>query len=91
MSSRSRLAALAFLGALGLIASPSLACERHQNHQASVVQAEPVTSPPATRPASEPTLVSPSTAAMSASEALGMEPAAMRCPRRHNLEQALTQ
>ena len=90
MSSRSRLAALAFLGALSLIASPSLACERHQNHQASVVQAEPVTPPPAARPVSEPTLISPSAAAMSASEALGMEPAAMRC-RMRKQEQALTQ
>jgi hypothetical protein len=89
MSTPSGLATVALLSALSLIASPSVACERHQNHQASVVQAEPVTPPPV-RPASEPTLISPSAAAMSASEALGMEPAAMRC-RMRKQEQALTQ
>jgi len=93
MSSRSLLASLAFLGALSFILSPSLACERHQSHQASIAEAAPAAPPaPPTTDKQGVVLISPAAeAAMSVTEALGSEPAAMRCPRMRKVEQALTQ
>ena len=93
MSSRSLLASLAFLGALSFVLSPSIACDRHQSHQASIAEAAPAVPPaPATAENQGIVLISPAAeAAMSVSEALGSEPAAMRCPRMRKLDQALTQ
>jgi hypothetical protein len=93
MSSRSLFASIAFLGALSFVASSSLACDRHKNHQASIAEAAPVAPPvSATVEKQGVVLISPAAAAaMSASEALGSEPTAMRCPRMHKLDQALTQ
>jgi hypothetical protein len=96
MSSRCLLASLALLGALGLVASPALACERHQNHQASIAEATSVAPPSvltSPAPAVESTvLIAPAAAAaMSVTEALSSEPADMRCSRMRKLDQALTQ
>jgi len=93
MSSRCLLVSLTVLGALSLTVFPAVACERHQNHQASIAEAVPA-APPATQPVEKQAvvLVSPAAAAaMSATEALGSEPAAMRCQRMRKLDQALTQ
>lgn len=92
MSSRSLLASLAFLGALSFILSPSLACERHQSHQASIAEATPAAPPAPATVEKAIVLVSPAAeAAMSVTEALGSEPTAMRCRRMQKIEQALTQ
>jgi hypothetical protein len=95
MHRRSALTALAFLGAASLIVSPALACERHQNHQASIAATAPVEAPaaqPLAQPRSSTILVSPAAeAAMSVSETLGSEPVDMRCSRFRKLQQVLTQ
>jgi hypothetical protein len=80
----------AILAALTLVAVPALACERHQNHQASIAEAVPVTPPPAAPEKNSVILISPAAAAMSIGEALGSEPAAMRC-RGMRKHQVLTQ
>ncbi|MGH6873822.1 MAG: hypothetical protein ACREDW_02310, partial [Aestuariivirgaceae bacterium] len=77
----SPLHAFALITALTLAVSPSLACEMHKDHTASVTAA--VIPAPAPVPA-EPSkntevLISPAAAAaMSVTEALGAEPSAMR-------------
>ena len=92
MSSRSLLASLAFLGALSFILSPSLACERHQSHQASIAGATPAAPPAPATIDKGIVLISPAAeAAMSVTEALVSEPTAMRCRRMQKIEQALTQ
>ena len=92
MSSRSLLASLAFLGALSVILSPSLACERHQNHQALITEATSVAPPAPTTVDKGIVLISPTAeAAMSVTKALSSEPTPMRCRRMQKIEQALTQ
>jgi hypothetical protein len=88
--SLSPLHGFAFIAALALIATPSLACERHKEHTASVTASVPPPPAPAESALNAPVLVSPA-AAMSVSEALGAEPYDMRCSRMRKLEQALTQ
>jgi hypothetical protein len=89
--SLSPLHGFAFIAALALIATPSLACERHKEHTASVMASVLPPPAPAESALSTPLLVSPAAAAMSVSEALGAEPYDMRCPRLRKFEQALTQ
>ena len=91
MPPRSALPALALFGALLLASSPALACERHKNHHAAVAEAVPAAPQPQATEGVKTIEISPAAAAMSVSEALGSEPAAMRCPRMRKLEQALTQ
>jgi hypothetical protein len=87
---RSPLHAVAFIAALTLAVSPSLACERHKDHTASVSAA--IVPAPAEPSKTTTILISPAAAAaMSVTEALGTEPYDMRCPRMRRLEQALTQ
>jgi hypothetical protein len=93
MSSRSAFLALAAAGSFALAVSPALACDMHQHHSTSISES---TSAAPQQPSIEPqlstTIIVPSAAAaMSVTEALGSEPAAMRCSRRKSLEQALTQ
>ena len=89
---RSPLHALAFIASLALVTAPALACERHQNHTASVSAAVVPAPAPAEASKNTTVLISPSAAAaMSVTEALGAEPYDMRCPRMRRLEQALTQ
>jgi hypothetical protein len=80
----------AIISALTLAAIPALACERHENHQASIAATLPATPPPAAPARDNITLISPAAAAMSVSEAIGNEPGPMRCQgmRKH---EALTQ
>jgi len=94
MSSRSVWTAFAILGALALVISPALACERHQQHSTSISQAATVAPPSPSTEQSTGTaiIISPAAAAaMSVTEALGSEPYDMRCPRMRGVKEALTQ
>ena len=92
MSTCTVLKVFSLLGAFALVASPVLACERHQTHTASSAEASATRVTTAQPPqAAAPALSQSSAAAITFSQALSSEPVDRRCSRMQKIEQALTQ